>query len=209
MSITDSNPLAPERELPLEIRALILKTAIAIAEKELADLTKSLKVSYPLPRTIPFESPLDGAKLGYVQRARTTPEWKVTAPEQLLDHITREHPGALETVFLLDVPGIAKPVALPEDHPITRAISQADPDLLTPEQRVRADVVEDALEASRNEGVAAAPGIQWVRPGQGNLNVVYDKHEAVGAITRMVRAGIVDWSGRPVLGTAAPKAVAS
>jgi hypothetical protein len=130
--------------LPPEIRALVLKTAIAIAEKELDQLTNSLKTAYPLPATIPFESPLDGAKLGYVQRALTTPFWKVTSEAQLLEYFTTE------------------------------------------------------LQESRDTGAAAAPGIHLVRAGQGNLSVVYDKKEAVGAITRMVRAGLIDWSGRPI-----------
>lgn len=193
-------------DLPLEVRALILKAAIAVAEKELDELTKGLKVSYPLPATIPFESPLDGAKLGYVQRARTTPEWKVTSTAQLLDHFVSDYPDVLETVFLIDTP--IGEIALPEDHPITAALAGAAPELLTPQQRVPAEVVEDALEQSRNTGEPAAPGIQLVRAAQGNLNVVYDKKEGIPAITRMVRAGLIDWSGRPVE-AAEQRAVAS
>lgn len=193
--------------LPPEVRALILKAGIAVAEKELADIVKGLSVAYPLPASVPFESPLDGAKLGHINRARTTPAWKVTSPEQLLEHFVREYPEALETVFLLDVPGVGD-VALPEDHPITIALAQAAPDLLTPQQRVPADTVEAALQQSRDTGAPAAPGIQLVRAAQGALSVVYDKKEAIDAITRMVRAGIVDWSGRPIE-AAEQRAVAS
>lgn len=182
--------------LPPEIRALVLKTAIAIAEKELDQLTNSLKTAYPLPATIPFESPLDGAKLGYVQRARTTPFWKVTSEAQLLEYFTTEFPDVLETVFLVDTP--VGEVAFPESHPVTVALAAAAPELLTVQQRVPAEVVEAALQESRDTGAAAAPGIHLVRAGQGNLSVVYDKKEAVGAITRMVRAGLIDWSGRPI-----------
>lgn len=183
-------------ELPKEIRALVLKTAIAVAEKELADLTNSLKIAYPLPATIPFESPLDGAKLGYVQRARTTPTWKVTSEAQLLEHFTTEYPDVLETVFLVDTP--VGEVAFPEAHPVTVALAGAAPDLLKPLQRVPADVVEAALQESHDTGTAVAPGIQLARAAQGNLSVVYDKKEAIGAITRMVRAGLIDWSGRTI-----------
>ena len=54
-----------------EQRALVLKAIIAEAEKALADLTKAMQPSYPLPTTVPYESPLDGAKLGHINRARS------------------------------------------------------------------------------------------------------------------------------------------
>lgn len=184
---------APE-PLAIEIRALMLKALIGEAGKALADLTKSMSGAYPLPTTVPFESPLDGSKLGYVQRTRTNPEWVVTSLEQLAEHFTREFPAALETVFLIDVPGIAEPVALPEDHPITLALAQVAPELLTPHQRVPAETIAAALQESRDTGQAATPGIQLVRRGQGNLNLVYDKKEAPAAIARLVRSGQVTFA---------------
>lgn len=180
--------------LPLEIRALALKRLIAKAEEILKrDYLQPLGVSYALPGTVPFESPLDGSKLGYVQRARTTPEWVVVSLPQLTDHFHAEYPAALETVFLLDVPGLDRPVELPEDHPITLCLAQHAPDLLTPKERVPQAVIDAALEQSRNTGEPAAPGIQLVRRGQGNLNVVPDKKEADAALARLVRAGRFDW----------------
>lgn len=204
--MTAPEPAEPIRWEP-EHRALMLQTFIGEAEKALAAITKGLKVAYPLPRTIPFESPLDGASLGYVQRARKEPEWVVTAPQQLEEHFTTDHPGAMETVYDLDVPGVAEPVALPENHPITQALLHAAPDLLTPRRRVPADVIVAALRESELNGTAAEPGIQLVRRGQGNLNVVYDKKSAPAAIGRLFRSGRVDLAelgvdiagGRPVL----------
>lgn len=182
------------KPLRAELRALVLQQFISDAEKEVAALKTEMAPSYPLPTTVVFESPLDGAKLGHVNRARTKPEWKVTAREQFNEHIATVYPGALVTVYLLAVPGIEAPVPLPEDHPITQALLQAAPDLLTPERRVPDDVVEAALQESRDTGQPAAPGIQLVRPRQGALSVVPDKREAPGAIRRLIAAEQVSWS---------------
>jgi hypothetical protein len=180
--------------LPLEIRALALKRLIAKAEEILKrDYLQPLSKAYPLPRSVPFESPLDGSKLGYVQRTRTTPEWLVVSLPQLTDHFRAEFPNALEIVFLLDVPGHDRPVELPENHPITVCLAQHAPDLLTPAERVPSEAIEAALEQSRSTGEPAAPGIQLVRRGQGNLNVVPDKKEVDAALSRLVRAGRFDW----------------
>ncbi len=180
--------------LGVELRALIIKAFIGEAQAALADIEKQVKVAYPLPCTVQFESPLDAALLGRITRARTTPDWKVTAREQVVEHFTREFPGVLETVYLLAVPGIDTPVALPEDHPITQALLGAAPDLLTPERRVPDDVIEAAVQESRDTGQPAVPGINLVRGAQGNLSIVYDKKSAPAAIGRLIAAGHLTWA---------------
>jgi hypothetical protein len=177
--------------LPAELRALAYKTLIGDLEKELKGLDEPLNISHRLPGSGTYESPLDGAALGRITRERVKPVWLVTSLEQLTEHFTREYPGALETVFLLEVPGVGEPVALPEDHPITVALAQSAPELLTPKQRVPDSVIADALIQSEETGSAAAPGIQLVRRSQGKLSVVFDKKEAPGAVRRMLRAGLV------------------
>lgn len=196
-----TEPLRPE------VRALVLKTAIAVAEEELKAVLKGLAPAYPLPASVTFESPLDGARLGHINRARTTPEWKVTSAAQLLEHFAQEYPDALETVYVVEVPGAT--VTLPEDHPIVVVLAKHAPDLLAPRQQVPADTVAAALQQSRDTGEAVAPGIQLVRAAQGALSVVYDKKEAVAAIGRLVRAGLIDWTGRPVVASGQQTAVAS
>lgn len=206
-------------EWGLEHRALVLRTLIGEAEKALAEVTKGLKVRYPFPASVLFESPLDGASLGSVQRARVAPVWEVVSLPQLEEHFIEQFPAAMETVYDLDVPGVEQPVALPEDHPLTQALLQAAPELLTPRRRVPDQVIADALRQSEHDGQPAAPGIQQVRKGQGSLNVVYDKKTAPAAIGRLARAGRLDWSelgidlgpARPALpgGDEQPGAVAS
>lgn len=178
-----------------EQRALVLKAVIAEAEKALADLTEKMQPAFPLPATVKFESPLgDGAKLGHINRPDRRPDWVVTSREQLTEYFTREFPNVLETVFLVEVPGVAEPVALPEDHPLTVALAQVAPELLTPVERVPQQVIDDAVQQSRDDGEPAAPGIQFVRPKPGALSVVYDKREALPAIARLVRSGCLDWA---------------
>lgn len=184
---------APE-PLSAEHRMLVLKAFIGEAEKELAALLKTVAPSYPLPTTVVFESPLDGACLGRITRARSTPEWRVTAPEQLDEYLRAEFPNLIEVVYHLDVPGQDAPVVLPELHPITQALLQTAPDLLTPQDRIPPEVVEAAVEESRSTGQAAAPGIQLVRTRKAALSVVPDKAEAMPAIGRLVAAGRVSWS---------------
>lgn len=190
--MTTPEPAEPITWEP-EHRALMLQTVIGELGKELADIVKDLKVAYPRPRTVPFESPLDGAALGYVQRARSEPEWAVTSTEQVQEYFTREFPAVLEAVFLLDVPGHDKPVVLPEDHPVTVALAGSAPELLTPVQRVPPQVVEDALQDARDNGRTDVPGINLQRK-VGNLNVVYDKKSGPAAIGRLVRNGLLDYS---------------
>ncbi len=203
--------MTPPEELPAEPvnwepehRALMLQTLIGEAGKALADITKGLKDTYAFPRTVPFESPLDGAALGYVQRARSEPQWVVTSREQVQEYFTREFPAVLEAVFLLNIPGRDEPVALPEDHPITVALAGSAPELLTPTQQVPPQVIEDALQDARDNGQSDVPGIQLVRK-VGNLNVVYDKKSGPAAIGRLVRTGLLDWSQLGIqLGTGRP-----
>lgn len=203
MTAPDVSPEPGPQPLKLDIRAIALKRLIAKAEEILEEqYVKPLQVTYPFPGTWPAESPLDGAKIGHINRARTTPRWTVTSLEQLTDYFTRKFPAVLETVFLLDVPGVGQPVALPEDHPITIALAQAAPDLLTPQQRVPEQVIADALEQSAADGVAAAPGIQLIRKGQGALSIVWDKKEADGALDRLARSGQFSFASLLALGPA-------
>lgn len=188
MSLPEMGDLRPEH------RALILKAFIGEAEKAVADIVKQIKPSYPSPTTVPFESPLDGALLGTINRARTAASWKVDSLDQLTEYFAREFPDAMETVYLLAVPGQDEPVVLPETNPIAQALMQVAPDLLTPQRRVPPEVVEAALQESRDKGKAAAPGIQLIRPKVGNLSLTYDKAEAMPAIGRLVAAGRVSWS---------------
>lgn len=177
-----------------EQRALVLKAVIAEAEKALADLTEKMQPAFPLPATVKFESPLgDGAKLGHINRPDRRPDWVVTSREQLTEYFTREFPNVLETVFELHVPGVGT-VALAEDDPITVALAQVAPELLTPVERVPDSVIDAAVQQSRDDGAPAAPGIQFVRPKPGALSVVYDKKEALPAIARLVRSGRLDWA---------------
>lgn len=189
MTAPDSIQWQPEH------RALILQTVIGELQAELDAIKKHhLATLYPNPTTAQFESPLDQARLGRVSRARVTPEWKVTAAAQLGEHLREAFPNLLETVYLLDVPGVADPVALPELHPLTQALIGAAPDLLTPQQRIPPEVTEAALQESRDTGQPAAPGIQLVRARQAALSVVPDKHEAVPAIGRLMAAGRLRWA---------------
>jgi len=185
--------------LPVEVRALAYKGLVAELNAALKELDKPLAISHALPASIPYESPLDGATLGRLTRERVRARWIVTSTEQLLEHFQREYPAVLETVFHLEVPGHDQPVVLPEDHPITVALAQSAPELLTPVQRVPDEVVADALVQSEENGEPAAPGIQFVRPRQGNLQIVPDKKEAPAAIRRLVKAGLVrlPWDETP------------
>lgn len=185
--------------LPAELQALAYKGLIAELDAALKELGKPLGISHALPCTIPYESPLDGATLGRLTRERVRARWIVVSAEQLLEHFQREYPAALETVFHLEVPGHEQPVVLPEDHPITVALAQAAPELLTPVQRVPEETVAAALAQSEENGEAAAPGIQFVRPRQGNLQIMPDKKEGPKAIRSLVKAGLVTlpWDDTP------------
>ena len=185
--------------LPVEVRALAYKGLVAELNAALKELDKPLAISHALPASIPYESPLDGAALGRLTRERVRARWIVTSAEQLLEHFQREYPAVLETVFHLEVPGHDAPVVLPEDHPITVALAQSAPELLTPVQRVPDEVVADALVQSEENGEPAAPGIQFVRPRQGNLQIVPDKKEGPKAIRALVRKGLVPlpWDETP------------
>lgn len=190
MTTPDSTP----EPLSTEVQALLLKALIGEAGKALAPIEKQLKGSYPFAGTRHFESPLDGSSLGHINRAKTTPEWVVTSLPQLTEHFATNFPAAMETVYLMEVPDRMEPVVLPEDHPITQALLEAAPELLAPERRVPADTVTAALEESKANAEAAAPGIQLIRKGAGALSVVYDKDEGPAAIQRMQRKGLFSWS---------------
>jgi len=181
-------------DLVPEVRALMLQALMGEAKKELELLKAAFSPRYELGTKLTFESPIDNALLGYVQRTRPKPEWQIVDRDAVVQHLAAEYPGVVEVVYALQVPGVSEPVMLPEDHELTQTLLGAAPHLLTPTVRVQEDAVKAALDETRMTGEPAAPGIKLVRPG-GSLNVVYDKKEAIPAFGRMVRAGLIEWNG--------------
>lgn len=188
---------APERvELRAEHRALILAALIKRVEAEEAPLRAEFSALYEPGSKLTFESPLDGGLLGFVQRTRPKPEWRITDETALRDHLAAQFKGVVETVTFLAVPSVGLVEMDPIDE-LTQIVAAHAPHLLTYEDRVTQEAVDAALEESRATGKAAAPGITLIRPG-GQMRVVPDK-DAGAVVERLVRAGIVSWDGRPSL----------
>jgi len=182
-------PLSPDQ------RALVMAALIKEVRAEL-ELTKAeFSPRYELGTTIRWDSPL-GDPLGAVLRTKPRPDWRVTDPDALAEHLAAEYPGVVETVHLLPVPGVGL-VELAEDDELYRVVAEHAPHMLVAQQRVTTDAISAAVEQSRATGIPAAPGITLVRPG-GELQVRPDKNAGV-AIRRMITAGLIDATGRPVL----------
>lgn len=194
-------------ELRPEHRALVLAVlAKRVAEEQ--ELTKGEFSRLYEPGTKhTFESPIDGALLGYVQRTRPKPEWRVTDERALREHLAT-FPGCVEEVLQLPVPGIGLVELDPADE-LAQVVAEHAPHMLVREQQVTREAIQAAVEESRAQAAPAAPGITLVRPG-GQMRVVPDK-DAAAAVERMVNAGVVSWDGRPALpaGDEQPGAVAS
>lgn len=181
--------------LRAEHRALIL-AALANRVKDEADAVRAeFSMSYEPGTKMVFESPIDGGLLGYVQRTRPKPEWRVTDETALRAHLA-EFPGCVEEVVQLPVPGVGLVELDPADE-LAQVVGEHAPHMLVREERVTQDAINAALEQSKATAKAAAPGIGLVRPG-GQLRVVPDK-DAGAVVERMVRAGVVSWDGRPAL----------
>lgn len=183
-------------ELRPEHRALILAALVKRVEAEQAPLRAEFSALYEPGTTIKWESPLDGGLLGYVQRTRPKPEWRITDETALREHLAAEFPGVVETVTSLPVPGVGLVELDPLDE-LAQVVSEHAPHLLVTETRVAQSAVDAAVEQSKATGQPAAPGITLVRPG-GQMRVVPDK-DAGDVVERLVRAGLVSWDGRPAL----------
>lgn len=188
---------APEQiELRPEHRALILAALIKRVESEQDPLRAEFSVLYEPGTKHTFESPLDGGLLGYVQRTRPKPEWRITDEEALREHLAAQFKGVVETVTFLAVPGVGL-VEMDALDELAQIVAAHAPHLLTYEDRVTREAIDAALEESKATGQPAAPGITLVRPG-GQMRVVPDK-DAGAVVERLVRAGVVSWDGRPSL----------
>lgn len=199
-AMTETMHLAPE------VRALVLAVLAARVKGEQEPIKAEFSPRYEPGTTIKWESPLDGALLGYVQRTRPEPRWEITDETALREHLAAEFKGVVETVTYLAVPGVGLVEMDPIDE-LAQVVAAHAPHLLSTEDRVSQEAVDAALAESKANGVAAAPGITRVRPG-GALRVVPDKG-AGEAVERLVRAGIVTWDGRPVLEQGAEREAAS
>lgn len=134
-----------------------------------------------------FRSPLDDRKLGSIWRQDPDPEWRVT-DEKALHTWLAGQPDYLETTVEVREGCEAEALAILAEHA---------PHLLEDVTGIRADAVERLLEASREQGEPAAPGIERIKP-PGHLTVRPDK-AAGEAIEAMVKAGVISWDGRPAL----------
>lgn len=175
-----------------EIRALVLAALGKRIAAEETGVKAEFSPRYELGTTIKWESPLDGALLGYVQRTRPKPEFRITDEDALREHLAAEFPGTVETVWQLPVPGVGLVTLDPLDE-LAVVLREHAPHMLVEQQRVTDEAVTAALDESKASGVAAAPGITLVRPG-GSLRVVPDK-AAGEAVDRMAAAGLLRWDG--------------
>lgn len=169
--------------------ALVLAT-LAQRVKARQDAVKAIVGQrYPDGHREIVRSPL-GEKLGQIWRTSPDPQWKVTDREALHAHLAG-FDGATETTVEIAPADMAEALAVLQAHA---------PHLLTETTRVRADVVEAALEQSAATGEPAAPGIELVQAA-GVLTVKPDKG-AGAAVERLVQAGLITWDGRPTLPSA-------
>lgn len=172
-------------EIPLEVEALVLAT-LAKRVKQRQDMVKAeLAQRYADGQKDTFRSPLDESKLGIVYRTDPEPSWQVTDSEALHAEL-RTYPGAVETV-----------AEIVDEQAAIEVLSEHAPHLLALVTRVRQDVVDAALEQSRESGQPAAAGITRVKPG-GSL-VVKPDPKAAAVVERLVAAGVISWDGRPAL----------
>ncbi len=178
---------APE-SLPDEIESLVL----AEATKRIAAREKLVRAvfgqRYSDGQKETFRSPLDGARVGSVWRTDPDAQWRVTDRAAFeADMLT--YPGNLDVHV-----GIAA-----EDMPEALAVlAEHAPALITETSRLAEGVEAAALAQSRATGIAAAAGIELVKPA-GTLTVKVDPKAGAAAIERMVHAGLISWDGTRAL----------
>jgi hypothetical protein len=175
---------------PVQLAPEVEVLALAELAKRVAERYKLAKAlvgqSYPDGRRETFRSPLDGTRLGMVYRTDPDPHWVVTDAEAL-DAELRTYPGNLVTFY-----------EIADEQTAIDVLHSVAPHLLVEATRVRPDAVAAALAQSEATGVAAASGIEQVKPS-GVLTPKPDAKTAGPAIERMVAAGLLTWDMRPVL----------
>ena len=169
----------------------------------LAELTKRVKARQETTKAVvgagyepgdkhSFRSPVDGRKLGQVWRTDPDAVWKVVDEAALLEHL-RQFPDCVEQFYEIS-----------DEQAAVAYLREHAPHLLVEVSRVIPDVVADAVTQSRETGVAAAPGIELVKP-PGVLTVKPDPG-AGAVIERLQQTGWLGWDGRPTLPPAADEA---
>lgn len=173
-----TEPLDPE------VEALVLKELEKRVKARIDGVKATFGQRYPDGHRENFW--VGTLKLGTVYRTDPVPTWTVTNPEALHAHL-RQFPGSMETVY-----EIADEVAAVE------VLKEHAPHLLVEITRVNPGHIAEALQESRDNGAAAAPGIELVKPG-GSVTVKPDLRQAGAAVELLIRQGHITWDGRRVL----------
>lgn len=178
---------APE-ELPAEIESLVLAETVKRVTARDKIVRAVFGQRYADGQKETFRSPVDGSRIGSVWRTDPDFKWVVT-DRAAFEAEMRSFPGNLVTEV-----GIA-----PGDMPEALAVlAEHAPALITETHRIADGVEAAALAQSKATGVAAAAGIECVKPA-GTLTVKVDPKSGSAAIERLVATGLISWDGRPAL----------
>jgi len=179
--VNAADRLGPEHE------ALILAELARRVKDRIVVLRAVIGTCYAPGDKHTFRSPIDDQKLGSVWRTDPDPKWQVVDRDALDAWLITQDRYRQEKVRV-------RPDCWPE---ALACLASHAPDTLEDVVRIRDTAVDEVLAECARRGVPVAPGVDLVKP-EGVLTVK-PAPTAGEAIAGLVRAGVVDWEGRPAL----------